>query len=510
MLKKLIAVIIAVLTVFALVSCGGNGDAETTGIASSAPDSETATAAVTADGTAADTEEPAELLITPEEYDPEAVVATCGAYTITEADAAFLFQMNYQEFAIYVMQGGYDPSMLGLDLSASLRNQECTIDPNCETWFDYVLGSVTASLNEMLSFCAAFDDAGGKLDEDDLKVIDDTIASVTKSIGDMELSEAIAPGVTEDNVRNVVTISYVAAKHLNSELDKLDVSDKALEEAFEQHKSEYETVDILSYVFDYHDLLGEDDSSEEADDEAIVAAKKQCASYAIELAAVKDETAFLEYVTTNMTDVLGLTDDEAASQCSRLRSTGVSRIAGVTDWAFDAEDGTTRKTEDDDGCITVEMVTAHHDADNSNTICTVRHILFKHETYENDEKVREIYDKWVKDGAKIEDFEALAEEYSEDPGSAENGGLYEDMDVTNTVPEFREWCANPERKAGDYDLIESEAYGWHIMYFESGEPQWKSDMRNMIRSNKYYELTDEISKAFKVEINEENLGNIPA
>ena len=69
------------------------------------------------------------------------------------------------------------------------------------------------------------------------------------------------------------------------------------------------------------------------------------------------------------------------------------------------------------------------------------------------------------DGEHTEEaFAALATQFSEDPGSVENGGLYEQVPVGQMVEPFESWCLAEGRKPGDVGIVETE-YGYHVMYF---------------------------------------------
>ena len=68
-------------------------------------------------------------------------------------------------------------------------------------------------------------------------------------------------------------------------------------------------------------------------------------------------------------------------------------------------------------------------------------------------------------GEKTEDaFAALATENTMDPGSKENGGLYENVYRGQMVPTFNDWVFDSSRKAGDTGVVGTE-YGYHVMYF---------------------------------------------
>ena len=146
----------------------------------------------------------------------------------------------------------------------------------------------------------------------------------------------------------------------------------------------------------------------------------------------------------------------------------------------------------------------------------VRHILIKAEAGEDgtytDEakeaakaKAEEILKEW-EDGDKTEEsFAALAEEYSEDPGSNTNGGLYDAVMQGQMVEEFDAFCFDESRQPGDTGIVygESSSYaGYHVMYFVGeGDPANNETGRNYIASDKMNEwltnLTDGMDVAYK-------------
>ena len=63
-----------------------------------------------------------------------------------------------------------------------------------------------------------------------------------------------------------------------------------------------------------------------------------------------------------------------------------------------------------------------------------------------------------------ERFAQLASENTEDPGSKESGGLYENVYRGQMVKTFNDWCFDSARKPGDTGVVETE-YGYHVMYF---------------------------------------------
>ena len=113
----------------------------------------------------------------------------------------------------------------------------------------------------------------------------------------------------------------------------------------------------------------------------------------------------------------------------------------------------------------------------------VRHILIQPEsaagesTYTEAEwaaaekKANEVLNEWLAGDASEDSFADLANTYSTDPGSASNGGLYEDVYVGQMVPPFEEWCFDDSRKVGDHGIVKTD-YGYHIMYYVGSDLVW--------------------------------------
>lgn len=119
-------------------------------------------------------------------------------------------------------------------------------------------------------------------------------------------------------------------------------------------------------------------------------------------------------------------------------------------------------------------------------VADVRHILyipsggkvengvqvFSDEAWANCLKdIQAIYDEWLAGHADEESFAQLAYETSDDSNS-QDGGLYVDISKDVMVDEFEEWCLDENRKYGDHTLVKT-AYGYHIIFFVSGEDGWE-------------------------------------
>ena len=146
----------------------------------------------------------------------------------------------------------------------------------------------------------------------------------------------------------------------------------------------------------------------------------------------------------------------------------------------------------------------------------VRHILLIPTESEIDENGNTVYteaawaeceavalallEEWKAGDATEESFAALAAEKTEDPGSKNTGGLYEDVYVGQMVPEFEEWCFDESRRIGDTGLVRT-SYGYHIMYFVGDEYAWISYAEQDYMLEKMNQILAVLAEQYPMEVN---------
>jgi parvulin-like peptidyl-prolyl isomerase len=98
---------------------------------------------------------------------------------------------------------------------------------------------------------------------------------------------------------------------------------------------------------------------------------------------------------------------------------------------------------------------------------TVRHILLLTQGKSSSEKaeIRKKMEGILARARKGEDFAALAQEYSEDPGSKDKGGLYEDFSRGKMVKPFDDAAFSVP--VGQISGIVETTFGYHILKIES-------------------------------------------
>ena len=114
-------------------------------------------------------------------------------------------------------------------------------------------------------------------------------------------------------------------------------------------------------------------------------------------------------------------------------------------------------------------------------------------------KANSLLNEWLTKGNTEENFAAMAQTHSQDPGSASNGGLYEDVYVGQMVPEFENWCFDAARKTGDYGIVKT-TYGYHIMYFVGSDYIWYLTAEQDMMTEKGNEFLAQVQEKYDAQI----------
>ncbi|UUZ79378.1 peptidylprolyl isomerase [Paenibacillus sp. P26] len=141
-------------------------------------------------------------------------------------------------------------------------------------------------------------------------------------------------------------------------------------------------------------------------------------------------------------------------------------------------------------------------------IVTVRHILISNDNADGtarskeevDKKVKEVQDK-LKAGT---DFAAVVKDYSDDPGSKANGGLYPDAPVKFFTPAFAKAAMDIELNKIS-DPVQTE-YGYHILKVEARKTQTFDEAKQQLQADLVNQrLTSFLTKDVPAMIQSKNL-----
>lgn len=442
----------------------------------------------------------------------------------------FYFQtwsQSYSTAAQYEQYGeGMGLSMTGFDYTRTPDKQEYTEDHvqftgialedlgeiENPTWQDVFTYSAVTQLVYAKYGAEKAEEAGLELTESELTEIDQQFEEIRNTAKQNDYSVnrwlrlQLGYGVTEKLIRNVTTEATLAEKYFEKVTEDTTNSytEDKINAEYEANKDDYDIVDLRVYAFAAE--LGDDHSHEEGEDhekeheEAEAAAKAKAEAF---LKKATDEESFIAAAKADI-----LTEDNKstkdADKTTLVEDTSYSELTSsysenLAKWAYDdARKAGEIALVEGDGEYYVVMMKTLPSKDMSIYSSDVRHILVQFPEENTDgsavtitdeegnkstniteatkaetkAKAQAILDEYLKNPTE-DNFAALAKEKTEDTGSAENGGLYEDvMNNGQYVEAFTNWAIDSARKVGDTGIVETE-YGYHIMYYvESNGATW--------------------------------------
>jgi hypothetical protein len=430
-----------------------------------------------------------------------------GDHSYTAAEFNYYYQTayftTYQN--IYSTYGQY-ASML-LDTSKPLKAQQYSED---QTWDDFFK---EAALNNMKQ-CAALNDAakaeGYTISADAKASIDASIQqardeAVSNGYGSFEkyLIAIYGKGFSEELFNKCVSEMSLASDYSNALTARYEYTDEQLSEKYDSVSADY---DLTTYCSYYASGAADDEAGLDAD-----TAMNKAYSVAQAISAAKTEDIFAELVLDNCSE-----DEKAvyadASSVLHKNVAPASLPADCKEWLTSADRvyGDSTFIESGTGYYALLYVGRNH---NDYKLQSFRHILVKAiPDGENGEisasalqtaqsKANDIYTTWQTNPTE-ENFASLADEYTDDTGSAGKGGLYTDNKLGALVPEIENWLFSGENKPGDTSIIyvKSSSYsGYHIVYYVGEGEQYNLQLAdNLLRNDDFSAWLENLESSYEV------------
>lgn len=430
-----------------------------------------------------------------------------GNEKVSSAEFAYYYAAQYQQMSYmanyYSQQGmnlGFDTTVAPDDPS----NTTTDADGNTITWDKYFLDAAVDQAQFVEAYYGEAVKNGVTLSEDEQKEINETVEEYRSSAAENNFSinaylkVNFGAGFNEKLFKEQLEKETLAQNYYNDQQSAFTagITDDEIAKEYKENAKNYDYANVRYYSFGYTDLTAKEGETEDELKARQTEANKETLAKAKEVyAKVTDVDSFVEAVKAYKnegSDTPSDTDLTVTKNHITYSSAKTSLTEKGADWLFDAARKAGDKTfvEDDNGAYIIICVKPSY---NSNSV-SVRHCLVEFEAEDENnvtdeekeaayKKAKELYDSWLA-GDKTEDsFKTLVTENSADTGSTENGGLYENIRISdNYVSSFIDWSFDDARKAGDSGIIETE-YGYHIMYFVSDNTD-DLDWKNTIRTEK--------------------------
>ena len=418
---------------------------------------------------------------------------TIGQHELSNAELNYYYIDSINSF--YSQNSSY-ASLFGLDVSAPL-NEQVFDESTGDTWADYFVDAAISTATSVYAMNEAAKAEGFTLPAEEAANIDTIMSNfelyaMMYGFSDTEsyIKAMYGKGATAESLRSYMEMSVIAEAYNAAHQDALVYEEADLRAAEAENPSQY---DAFSYNYYYLAATRFQEGGTTAEDGSVTySAEEEAAALAAAEAAAN---SLVESAVT-------LEELDAAIDALPVNSETTAKTANYSNYAYDsidtdlaawlAEDG---RQEGDIAVVanySGEEILGYYVVyfieknDNNVAMKNVRHILVSFEGESDEEKAaakaeaEQILADWQAGEATEDSFGALAMEISDDTGSTEVGGLYEDIYPGQMVSAFENWCFDASRAAGDTGIVETE-YGYHIMYFVGSSEETYRD--HMIRES---------------------------
>lgn len=454
---------------------------------------------------------------------------TLGEHSVSNAQLNYYYMDTVNN---YYSQNNAYLAMSGLDVTKPLNEQYISEDT---TWADFFLESAKQSARAVYALCDAAAANGFTLTEEqeaNVKSLADTMKTYASSYGYQNaegyLKAFYGNGADMDGFMEYNRMNTLANEYQTHYTDSLTFDDQALRDREAENYGKYSSFSYNQYFLSCNNFLTGGTTDEDGSTTYTTEERNQAAAAAEEIAKtlITDEITTVEEF-DNAIAALEVNNGSSA-QSTAYTDTLYSNVSSyVADWVADSSRAagdksyvpSTYKSTDEDGndvTITSGYYVVFFNSANDNKFVrpNVRHILVGFEGGTKDEngatvysdeekaaaktKAEELLAQWKSGEATEESFAALATENTTDPGSKDNGGLYENITPGQMVPAFNDWCFDSTRAAGDTGIVETE-YGFHVMYFSGKSAMTYRDsmitneLKNEAVSEWYTTLTESMT-----------------
>lgn len=442
-------------------------------------------------------------------------VATYNYYFAMTYNNLQSTQSSYSEYGLDL--GEYN---LDVDFDQKLSKQTTENHDGEEvTWAEYIYEEVLESIESTYTYYLEAVAANGgeepEITEEQQSEIDEALDSYKETANGYGytlsgyLVKAMGKGVTESLFRQEATRSYIAQNYqeqIKDEMSETEYSQDDYDNYRKEHEDELTSVDIRFFECENEDDAKQFKKSIKDDASNFT---ELCATYtssdnSFEKKSYAEEDGY--------STVYGATKSFLQSKGLAIAVADDDGKTPGLDWLFSSD----RKAGDTYSYSTTVVYVISPASISDMKTANVRHILIAPETENEDDAATDASDtEWKKAKTKAEEllkeinkdksedkFAALVSDNTSDTGSAETGGLYENVTPGEMVDPFSAWCFDPARKAGDTDIVKSD-YGYHIMYYvgDGDTTVWEYTAQQSLASDDSTSASEKLEEEYTLKVN---------
>lgn len=427
-------------------------------------------------------------------------------------------------------QFGLNPADMGLDVDfeKTLASQKTTNDDDeVITWAEYLQDQVVESIKTTYTYyneaVKANNGEEPEITEEQQSEIDETMTQFKEQAEKYGytlsgyLVKAMGKGVTESVYRRESKRSYIAQNYsqtLSDEITAKEYTDDQINAYKDEHIDDLQSVDIRLFEAVSEDIAKEFASKLNADGSNFTDLASEYATEGFDKSYYAEDGAstYLE-ATKSILQRNGFAiatvehnhaEGEEHSDDEELSYPGL-------DWLFSADRKAGESYQYSTSVVYILSPVSLSDAN----LINVRHILISpvdttdssasaktatdEQWAEAYERAQDILNQYNRGDKTAESFAELAKENSVD-GSANDGGLYQNVYPGQMVTPFNAWCFG-NRSVGDTAIVRTE-YGYHVMYFDGATdtPVWKYSAEQALTAEDSKTESERLQDAYSAKI----------
>jgi hypothetical protein len=410
--------------------------------------------------------------------------------------AAMVTYSLYDTYHYYYNQFGAEGMKVyfGIDTTKSLAEQYSD-EKKGITWFDVFKTEAVDGFCTALAHCEAALAAGLEITDLDRKYIDAEINAIEELAAKdkLTLNEYIkniyGKNVKVDDVKKTLEIFRLANKMRYKDYNDTVVTDAEIADLIKKDGDMYLQRDVLVFELTLSNIADKTAKIKE------YAQKMKEATTEEEFRKLAEDFLKTDYC-VNLSSKKNVATETVQNNVSE------DDKDALTSWFF-ASGTTVGSTFLHQGAsaYTVYMAVSEpaHDETPTRNMYTVVLEPFAYGSLDACKaKAQEIYDKWKADGASLNDFKALAKQYSTDDVTISASGLYSNVARGDMIDELDKWLFDKDLAVGSHTLINTE-YGCHIIYYAGdGVATWKAPFYEEIRESKVANISSGYSEKYRV------------
>ena len=421
-------------------------------------------------------------------------VVTIDGVDFTTTEFEFFFNselMEYNNMMAQFQGMGIEMPDPGRPLSSQIRDEE-----SGETWADIITEMAFTRMTNIVSLYNAAKAAGFELPYENYEEIENDISMIAVQAmmsgfptTDSFLQQMFGNSINESTYREILEFSMLAASYGEYVRESFSYSAQEITGYYEENKDD---LDVFSFRLMYinPEVLNYDDfASDEAYEEALETATADAHERAAHIMTGGIESA--EDFIAAAQEESGNTADWIAEVQFRM---GENLDDVFRDWLMDEERiyGDIAAFDNDTGSTIIYFVARD---DNSYQTVGMKQILIIREQVDPEEfplgeddmgyiravenaeaQAREradtVYSLFDSAGRSVNALNDLIDDFSDDNTE---GGEYSEIakfsyqsshfQAMKVVPEIEEWLFDESRVVGDSEMIRTEAFGYHLIYF---------------------------------------------